>query len=354
MFMIQPNQIERQAGNPLISILKSLFMKTLLFIRIGFLVSMVSSVCAQTGGQVLQEGGIIGTWVNNDYGYAIAISFKPDGNGDINGDRFTYTLLDNRLSTTAYGRTIDYTYQLENNKLTIAGGDLPATVTFVRTDAAADQQAIGRTDDEALIGIWSGNGEQIEFHNGGRCTYLGETFSYTAENGQMLVITGEGNISFNYSINGDELTISANGQHVVYKKGAGHNPVSSSINSHTGGHGVAQELVGQWCWIDVTNYNEGASMSSRCITLNADGTYVYNSEASRSVNTPDIYGGTTTVDYDRGTWYLEGDRLYYTSETRGQGSYKLEKRNHPKNISDPMIILNGEAFVTSTQKPPWK
>ena len=35
-------------------------------------------------------------------------------------------------------------------------------------------------------------------------------------------------------------------------------------------------------------------------------------------------------------------------------SCKLEKRNHPKNVNDPMIVLDGDAFVTATQRPPWK
>jgi hypothetical protein len=30
-----------------------------------------------------------------------------------------------------------------------------------------------------------------------------------------------------------------------------------------------------------------------------------------------------------------------------------EKRNHPKNKRDPMICLNGECYVTFSNKPPW-
>jgi hypothetical protein len=100
--------------------------------------------------------------------------------------------------------------------------------------------------------------------------------------------------------------------------------------------------------------NQGTSSSSRCITLNADGTYIYNSESSRSVNTPDYYGGTNAQNSDQGTWYVNGDRIYYNSQTTGQGSYRLEKRNHPKNVNDPMIVLDGEAYVTATQRPPWR
>jgi hypothetical protein len=51
---------------------------------------------------------------------------------------------------------------------------------------------------------------------------------------------------------------------------------------------------------------------------------------------------------------VQGDRIYYNSQTQGQGSYRLEKRNHPKNVGDPMIVLDGEAYVTATLKAPWR
>lgn len=32
----------------------------------------------------------------------------------------------------------------------------------------------------------------------------------------------------------------------------------------------------------------------------------------------------------------------------------VEKRNHPKNVRDPMIVLDGQTFVTAYNKPPWQ
>jgi len=156
---------------------------------------------------------------------------------------------------------------------------------------------------------------------------------------------------FTYKVAGDQLTLSANGKNVTYSRGKGN---AAPTNASPGQGKVAPELVGQWCWIDANSYNQGTSSSSRCITLNADGTYIYNSESSRSVNTPDYYGGTNAQNSDQGTWYVSGDRIYYNSQTTGQGSYRLEKRNHPKNVNDPMIVLDGEAYVTATQRPPWR
>lgn len=116
---------------------------------------------------------------------------------------------------------------------------------------------------------------------------------------------------------------------------------------------VAPELVGKWCWTNVTTTNSGGSTSERCLTLNADGTYHYQAERSMSVNTDAFYGGTNAQSTDRGTWTYDGQRIYYTSQMgQGSGSYKLEKRNHPRN-RDPMIVLDGESYVTYYQKPSW-
>jgi len=109
-------------------------------------------------------------------------------------------------------------------------------------------------------------------------------------------------------------------------------------------------LVGKWCYMN----NSLNSSTNRCITLNANGTHSYKSENSRTVNTAELYGGTASQGGDQGTWYVQGDRIYYNSQTQGQGSYRLEKRNHPKNSGDPMIVLDGEAYVTATLKAPWR
>jgi hypothetical protein len=96
------------------------------------------------------------------------------------------------------------------------------------------------------------------------------------------------------------------------------------------------------------------SYSGRCITLRADGTYVYVEEGSRSVQTEEMAGGTASQGTDSGTWYVEGNRLYYQSATEGSGSYRLERRNHPVNTNDPMIVLDEEPFVTTVRRAPWK
>ncbi|MGB3080094.1 MAG: hypothetical protein WBB31_13500 [Saprospiraceae bacterium] len=91
------------------------------------------------------------------------------------------------------------------------------------------------------------------------------------------------------------------------------------------------------------NSQDGYQMS---LILNEDGTGEFDGET--------LTGGTSSQADDQGTWYVQGDRLYVHSRTIGDASYKLEKRNHPKNVNDPMIVLDGRTFVTAYNKPPWR
>jgi hypothetical protein len=84
------------------------------------------------------------------------------------------------------------------------------------------------------------------------------------------------------------------------------------------------------------------------MTLNPNGTYSYRAEA----NTSTIFGGSSSASADSGTWRLQGNTLYANSNSRGPQQFRLEKRNHPRN-RDPMICLDGDCYVTATQRRPW-
>ena len=317
------------------------------------------SAVAQIGAKA-QQNKIQGIWQNSQSGFQMVLMLNPDGSGEFDGEPVKYTIAGNKLSVTQSGVVTNYSFNLQGNSLTLSGGDLEGSVIFSRNGAAVSQpvaegqevQTIQKqqpsssattTNSKSLIGAWSGNGETIEFRSDGQCTYLGNSFSYQHTSEQITFITNQGNMVFGYSIQGDQLTLNANGKNIVYKKG-------SVPAANTGKGGVAMELVGEWCYMNMSTN----SQSSRCIILNADGTYRYTSESSRSVNTDTFSGGTSSQGADQGTWYVQGDRIYYNSQTNGTGSYRLEKRNHPKNVSDPMIVLDGESFVTTTLRQPWR
>ena len=312
---------------------------------------------AQIGAKT-QQNKITGIWQNNQFGTQMTLMLNADGSGEFDGESIRYTTLENTLSISLGGTTTKYVYTLQGNILTLSGGDLNGQVQFSRNGSSVTEtreepkipadpiNPAGRNTSIDLIGLWSGNGEMIEFKSDGKCVYLSNTFPYQVSQGHVILTTGQGNVTFAYSIKGTQLTLTANGQNVIYNR-----VEAASLSTHAGAKGnVAQELVGTWCYMNM-NTN---SQTSRCITLNGDGSFVYHAESSRSVNTETFSGGTSSQGDDRGTWYVQGDRIYYSSPTSGQGSYRLEKRNHPKNVNDPMIVLDGESYVTSTLRNPWR
>jgi len=307
---------------------------------------------AQIGAKA-KSNQLTGVWHNNEFGYQMTLIMNADGSGEFDGDEIKYTAQNGVFSLTIVQQqtTQNYKYTLSGNSLTLSGGDLEQPITMTRAGTGTQENVsstVSASDgvvDQSLVGIWSGNNESMEFKADGTCSYNGNTFKYTTSNGQITLITQQGSAIIPYMVKAGQLIITANGQQFTYNKGAANKQPAS-----TGNKTLPQELAGHWCVMNST----ANSFSSECIQLNPDGTYIYTSESSRSVNTPDIVGGTSSQGGDRGTWWMEGERLFYNSPTYGTGSYRLEKRNHPKNTGDPMIVLDGKAYVTTKLKPAWR
>lgn len=318
-------------------------------------------------GAKTQQNKLQGIWHNNDFGYQMTLMLNADGSGEFDGESIRYSSQANKLQITQQGITNHYTFTLQQNSLTLSGGDLDAPITFTRSgaeqtatqashssqqsqpSAPATASASNASIPAELIGVWSGNGEMLEFKKEGQVVYQGQTYPFQVSNGHIIAQTPQGTYMYQYAISGDELSFSGNGQTVKYKRGT-----AGAVKAvpKAGEAKVVPELVGKWCYIKVSTSGTGGSMSNECYTLKADGTYEYYYESSRSVNTGDMYGGTASQDGDRGTWSFDGMNLHYNSNTKGSGSYTLEKRNHPKT-GDPMIVLNGYTYVTYFNKTPW-
>ena len=333
----------------------------LVFVALLLPVYVYSQIGAKT-----QQNKIHGVWQNTSNGQQMTLILNTDGSGEFDGSEIKFTTQTNKLSIVADGKTTNYTYALQGNSLTISGGDIDGKVVFTRSGAtpeASPTTTQSAVSTNTIVGIWAGNNETIEFTKANKCVYQGQVFSYQTANNTVTIQTAQGNLSMPYAVNGNQLSLTINGQTFYYaKNGAAPDPgATANANRNTtsqpqgnGNGNVAQELVGKWCYVNVSNYNSGASSSEQCITLKADGTYEYYSESSRSVNTNAYSGGTNSQNSDRGTWSYDGSRIYYTSSMgAGSGSYLLEKRNHPKN-NDPMIVLDGQTYVTQYQKAPWR
>jgi hypothetical protein len=326
-------------------------------INVIFFLCVSFAMQAQIGARVQQQGKIHGLWQNSEFGYDMTLILNQDGSGEFDGEAIRFTEKGNVLAIISGDKTTSYTYNLKGDALTLSGGDLDKPITFSRKGKETSTQAAGSqpsdaafsATDKKLMGLWSGNGEMIEFKADGNCVYMGNNIPYKISQGHIILATAQGNATIPYAIVGSVLNLTVNGQKMTYTKPPGQGAVGNTPAATSGGN-IPMELVGQWCYMNMTSN----SQTSRCINLRADGTYTYSYEGSRSVNTETLSGGTASQSGDRGTWYVQGDRIYYNSQSAGQGSYRLEKRNHPKNVNDPMIVLDGEPFVTTTARSPWR
>ena len=112
---------------------------------------------------------------------------------------------------------------------------------------------------------------------------------------------------------------------------------------------IPVELCGQWTYYSGGGTYTGGSYSvQRSVVLNQDGSYIYQGEASNSGGNGQSYGDGR----DHGSWWIQGETLCAKSSVTGElTQYPIELRNN-KN-GDPMIVIDGDAYVTATARAPW-
>jgi len=198
-----------------------------------------------------------------------------------------------------------------------------------------------------LLGRWKSDEAVIEIKDDGTITINADSYKYRVKGTVITVSNDQGSIPFPFELDGDTLTVEFQGRDVVYKRLKGDDKSGAVTGGPAAGEGVIAAFVGKWCYMsNLTGSN--SSMSSRCFTLYANGTYEYAAESSTS----GAYGSTAGQSYDSGRWTATRTTLTAYSKANGKLVYPIQLRNHPKT-GDPMIVVNGEAYVTAYQKPPW-
>jgi hypothetical protein len=198
------------------------------------------------------------------------------------------------------------------------------------------------TQEKTLIGRWKSSVATVEIRADGKMTINGQLFNYRVNGSTMTISNNQETADLPFQLDGDTLTVQVKGRDIVYQRLSGNTETTQSSGS------VQQELVGKWCYLSNIQANDGGRMSERCFVLNADGTYQYHAETSSS----NPYGGSDSVTNDSGRWSATPTTLTGHSNTGESRTYTLEKRNHPKN-GDPMLMVDGEAYVTFNQRQPW-
>jgi hypothetical protein len=199
-----------------------------------------------------------------------------------------------------------------------------------------------------LVGNWlcEQDGTKVQIRDNGSLTINGTEYAYKVKGSNITVIGEEGAAIMPFALDGDTLTVEFEGREIVYsrvKPGAKGNSTAMVPKAE----GIIPEFVGKWCYMSsLTGSN--SYMSSRCFTLYANGTYEYSAESSSG----GAYGSTAGQSYDSGRWTATRNSITAISNTNGRTVYPIELRNHPKT-GDPMIVVDGDAYVTATQRRPW-
>ena len=210
------------------------------------------------------------------------------------------------------------------------------------------------TASPALRGHWSGqvSGQSlaVSFDGQGRGTVDGRPVRYETK-GATLWIEDSGDVAiYQFQVSGNQLTVVGGdlpGRVTLQRGSAAARPTQ---NSPTGSRA---ELVGRWCKVSSFSANAGGgSQSSACFELRNDGSYSYGAESSLSAQAPGMWGGTSSSSEDAGRWSATPQTITAHSQSGSVTTYRLEKRNHPRN-RDPMLCLDGVCYVTHWQKAPW-
>jgi hypothetical protein len=207
--------------------------------------------------------------------------------------------------------------------------------------------------DPALTGSWAGTLEgvpislTIDGRGGGRVD--GRPIRYEVR-GSILAIEDQGAVAiYQFELQGDRLKIAGGLLPGVLVMTRG----EARVRPGAGSSGIERALVGKWCKASSFSANAGGgSQSSACFELRGDGTYVYGAERSASAYGGGAWGGTSSSSGDAGRWTATDGSITAQSSSGQTTTYRLERRNHPKN-RDPMLCLDGECYVTYYQRAPW-
>ncbi|HUQ91127.1 MAG TPA: hypothetical protein VM120_05545 [Bryobacteraceae bacterium] len=231
-----------------------------------------------------------------------------------------------------------FAIQREGNVVVLTTDGATYRLARVESKGAVNPLA---SKEQGLIGSWRTPQGVMQFNADGTGSANGSPFRYQVEGSTVSMNSADGFVKLNFRVDGNAMTLIGP---------AGQVNLSRVTESASGGGKSQPDLAGKWCYVsNVYATGGGARASNSCFTLNADGRYEYYGET-------DSYGpngGATSQSSDRGTWTASENSITARSASGRVTTYTLERKNHPKN-NDPMLLLDGKAFVTFYQKAPWR
>ncbi len=343
--------------------------------------------------------GPVGHWETPTQDGVISLVLNPDGSGTFGQGPIQWSYSRDVLTLTGpNGKPVPYNVSIGPDALTLSGEGLDAPISFQRSGGGGASASRGGVSgggidaedegveegDEGLddsgqapsgfggstaggigggtgsssrrgaaggvTGSWRNQqGSTLQLNPDGTAILNGQRFRYSNDGSTITLIGSDGSMPFPYSLSGNTLTVSVQGQTVAYTRTGGAGGQGGRAGGSFGGGGGSnpQEMVGKWCAYSGSSTGQIISGREQCFTLHPDGTYEYYG-ASDSTNQ---FGGVSSQSSDGGTWSIEGSTIVANSRSQGRVVYQLEKKNNKNN--DPMLCLDGDCFVTYGQKPPW-
>jgi len=262
------------------------------------------------------------------------------GTLSIHGGHYLATIkVSGTLASGSYdvsGQTHRFTLTREGDGLMLTSDG--ASYRLTRRVSTAPAPEAAQTAPE-LVGSWRNSTSSAEFNADGTGVVNGTPGRYEIRGNRLTLIGAQAENTMRFEVHGDVLALNVNGKPVTLNR----------VKEEAGEGGVRVGIVGKWCWISLSEAKQGARKFSRCLTLNGSGTYAFADETdSRNPN-----GGGKPLAADSGTWTAVETSLTTHSLTGKATTYQLEKRNHPGKVRDPMIVLDGQAYVSFYRKTPW-
>src|SRR5437899_2814527 len=104
------------------------------------LLSLLLVVFVTTNARAVDApASVAGVWEYKDPAVAansITFTLNPDGTGKVDEDAVTYTVAGNTIKIVTGGETVAYTFKIDGDTMTVAGGDLDKPTPFTRKNAA--------------------------------------------------------------------------------------------------------------------------------------------------------------------------------------------------------------------------
>ncbi len=323
---------------------------------LGFLLFLTSCSSSKAGASL---NPFLGKWITSD---STNIEFKENGKATFDGADITYSYGHDTLTLNQGNSKLHYKFKIDDNKLEISGGDLKTPMNCTRTEGGSilAKKAMVKNTEAGILGekektdnpgksasqgspktiydTWVSAQETIQLRADGNCIYAGVAYKYTYDGSQIVVKTDKGDYTFGCVLNGDKMTLTTNqGSFVYSRKGsAGANTASSS-------RGQGQELVGKWCYMS----NSTNISFNDCFSINANGTYSYNSDNSMSGNT----GSVAENSNNSGTWTFDGSTIHVRTQGGATQQYAIQK-TYNKN-GDPCIVIGGKTYFSAYQHARW-